>query len=74
MKLTYWVAPRLGDHRCYSLRGKTKKSVVEQLGEYTTAGVDEGFGKPRKVTVEYDSAFDLLVQCLQEGSINEGTD
>jgi hypothetical protein len=68
MKLTYWVATCLDDHRCYSVRGKTKKSVVEQLGSFDA----ESFGKPHKVTVEYESAFDLLVQCMQEGSINEG--
>jgi len=70
MKLTYWVANRLTDRCCYSIRKLTKKAVVEELKSHDK----EDYGEPHKITVEYDSAFDLLNQCLQEGSINEGTD
>ena len=65
MKLTYWVAPCRNDHQCYSLRGKTKKAVKAMLaaGDYAPGT----FGPIFKATFEYDSAFDLMKECLGEG-------
>ena len=60
MKLTYWVATSLNDHWCYSLRAKTKKEVLAMLANYTASD----FSEPKKVTVEYDDAFDLMAQCI----------
>jgi hypothetical protein len=66
MKLTYWVAECLDDASCYSIRCKTKREVVKAAAENPT-----GYGAPHKVVVEYAGAFDLLTQCLAEGSIYE---
>ena len=64
MKLTYWMAECLNDSAAYSIRRKTKRAVVEALRTEVYAG---NYGKPKKVTVEYVDAFDLLGQCLGEG-------
>jgi hypothetical protein len=65
MKLTYWIAECLDDHKCYNIRAKTKKEVVNILNN----GYDmTSFSEPRKVTVEYGDAFDLMRRCLSEGS------
>jgi hypothetical protein len=61
MKLTYWVATSLNDHWCYSIRKKTKKELVAELAEHYTK---TDFSEPKKVTVEYDDAFDLMLQCI----------
>ncbi len=65
MRLTYWVAKCLNDSPVYSIRRKTKKAVVEALdsGNWDASNYE----KPKKVTVEYRDAFDLLGQCLGEG-------
>jgi hypothetical protein len=63
MKLTYWIADCLDDSDVYSIRERTKKECAARrqvLGE-------QGYGKPRKVTVEYSDGFDLLNQCTCEG-------
>lgn len=64
MKLSYWVAPCLGDHMCYSIRAKTKKECVALVQE---TGSPESFGKPKRVEVEYDNALDLITLSLGEG-------
>lgn len=69
MKLTYWVAECLSDSTAYSIRERTRKAVVARLNETGPNRMAGSYGKPHKVVVEYDSAFDLLVQCLSEGSI-----
>lgn len=61
MKLTYWIAENERDHRCYSIRAKTKKAVMEELAQ---AWNPTHYSKPRKVTVEYLDGFDLVMQCL----------
>jgi hypothetical protein len=67
MKLTYWVAERLDDSPAYSIRERTRKAAKNAMVGQPHAS----FGTLHKVTVEYDSAFDLLKQCLQEGGIGE---
>jgi hypothetical protein len=65
VKLTYWIADHLHDHPCYSIRGRRRKDVKEQL---VSGGYDRAdFGKPRKVAIEYKDAFDLMNQLMQEG-------
>jgi len=66
MKLSYWVATQYKDSQCYNIRAKTKKEVVAILnsGEYRPSDYDF----PKKVTVEYRDAFDLMEQCMNEGS------
>ena len=54
-KLTVWIAVRTDDSEAYSLIGKTKKEVVEQLktacGEYEPVVKQE---------IYYTDAFDLF--------------
>jgi hypothetical protein len=66
MRLTYWIAVCLDDSEVYNIRAKTKKDVLRILKDSGNPdGV--GFGKPRKVTVEYEDNFDLMEQCMSEG-------
>jgi hypothetical protein len=61
-KLIYWVAVRTDDSPCYSLIGKTKKSVLEQL--------EHSFGEYEPVVkkeIYYKDAFDLFVWATSEG-------
>jgi len=60
--LTYWVAERLDDLECYNLRAKTKKEVVAMKAAHECAS---SYGEPKKVTVNYEDSFDLVVQCLK---------
>ena len=67
MKLTYWIANCMDDSQAYSIRRKTKKAVVEALEAHD----DEwkmSFSPPHKVTVEYKDSFELMMECMQEGS------
>jgi len=61
-KLVYWIAERTDDHPCYSIIGKTKKSVLEQIkhsfGEYEPVVKKELY---------YRDAFDLFDQVTGEG-------
>ena len=66
MRLTYWVAMCRNDSDRYSLRAKTKKEVEAMLSSGSYRPTD--FDPPKKVTVEYTDGFDLLQQCLCEGS------
>lgn len=63
MKLTYWIAECLNDAPCYSLIGKTKKSVVEQV-EQNPHG---RYAAPIKREIEYKDAFDLFEMLTGEG-------
>lgn len=78
MILTYWIAKRLDDGKCYSIREKTRKEVLRQLKEEKCVLVTEGYGKiykgehreydiPEKVVIHYTDSFDLLRQALGEG-------
>jgi len=70
-KLTYWVAPIKRDHACYNLRAKTRRQLKDQLA--SPAFDEADYGKPRKMVVEFQDAFDLLEQALSEGGIYEGS-
>lgn len=63
MKLTYWVAVCLDDADAYSIRTRTKRECVARV-----AG-QRGFAAPKRVTVEYDNAFDLLTQTTAESRL-----
>lgn len=62
MKLTYWVAKCINDSDVYSIRRKTKKSVLEAI-----KGNEGCYAEPKQVTVEYRNGFDLMEMCLGEG-------
>ena len=64
-KLTYWCAPILSDHPCYNIRTKTKKAALAEIEEYS----HQDYGKPQKVVIDYDNAFDLLQQVTGEGGV-----
>ena len=59
--LTVWIAVRTDDNSCYSLIGKTKKSVQEQLE--TAYGSYEPI---EKKVIYYKDAFDLFEKVTGE--------
>jgi hypothetical protein len=63
--LTYWVANCRNDHRCYNIRRKNKKEVLAEIAAHYKPS---DYGEPKKVSIEYESAFDLAEMCLGEGS------
>lgn len=63
-KLTYWVAACRSDAPCYSIIGKTRKSVKAQLD---SADDPDDFEKPVKRVIHYTDAFDLFEQVTCEG-------
>lgn len=70
-KLVYWVSECLDDHPCYSIIGKTKKSVIAQLkqqGHLETLGADGApYARPVKKEIPYRDAFDLFEWVTGEG-------
>ena len=62
MRLTYWLS-ECYESTTYSIRCKTKRAVVLTLASYDPTS----YGPVHKVSVEYDGAFDLLDQCMNEG-------
>ena len=70
MKLTYWKADCWSDSHAYSIRAKTKKECIALRAEAreTPEQVDDDFGPVEKVTVTYDSGFDLLEQVAGDPS------
>jgi hypothetical protein len=64
--LIYWVADCMTDSHAYSIRGKTRRDVTA-LRALATKVTD--YDKPRKVTVKFEDAFDLVRQALGEGGI-----
>ena len=67
MKLTYWVIPHQSDASCYNIRAKTKKAALAMAAEHWCESAFLS-ATVKKVTVEYADAFDLMEQCLEEGS------
>lgn len=61
VKVTYWVAPIVGDRPNFSIRERTKKACEAKR---RALGVN-GYLRPRKIEVHYTDAFDLVCQCLQ---------
>jgi len=72
MTLTYYVSECLNDSSAYNIRCLTKKECRAKMKDHNKEGGGARYGSPHKVTVEYSSGFDLLCQCLGEGSIYEG--
>ena len=65
MKLTYWISDCETDSSCYSIRKSTKKAVQLELDAYPEKGYPpSGMSKPRKVTVNYKNALELVELCL----------
>ena len=64
MKLTYWVVDHKSDSHVYNIRAKTRRGALDQIANHWN---ESDFDKPYKVTVEYRDAFDLLIQCSNEG-------
>lgn len=71
MTLTYWIADCLTDSKVYSVRARTRKECLRQLEEARPDPRERAadFDPPRKVVVEYSSAFDLIERALTEGGI-----
>ena len=64
MKLTYWVAVCKNDSTAYNIRTRSRRECLQQRREFG----EEDYGPATKVTVEYRDGFDLMLQCLSEGS------
>ena len=67
MKLTYWIATCMDDSQAYSIRRKTKKAVVEALESYDDKD-KLSYSPPHKVQIEYKDSFELMTECMDEGS------
>lgn len=63
-KLTYWVASVIDDADCYSIIGKTRKSVLEQIEQVSSP---ERYETPVKKDIYYKDAFDLFAWVTSEG-------
>jgi hypothetical protein len=76
----WWVADCLDDHRCYSIRARTRREVVALLQSMgcqpcgpagSPCWVDGDnharFAAIRKIEVPYTDTFDLIFQLLSEG-------
>ena len=62
MRLTYWYAERLDDHKSYSVIAKTKKDCVAQVAAHSFGR----FEPPVKKVIVYDDAFDLFERATGE--------
>ena len=62
--LTYWVARIKDDHSCYNIRAKTKKAVLADLDLHKIGNSLSHYDAPKKVSVYYENAFDLMLQCI----------
>ena len=82
MKLTYWFSARLDDSDVYSIRVKTRKECLDtrndiceqpkaKASEHVRSSWGAEFGPVVKVTVEYDSGFDLMQRCMSEDRLCE---
>lgn len=58
MKVTYWYAPHLSDSQRYAIRTRTKREALDFIASWDENG--RLYGHPRKVTLGYDNAFDLI--------------
>jgi hypothetical protein len=56
MKLTYWIAEN-EEEPCYSVIGKTKRAVIEQIESRRSLG---DYSPIEKKVIIYKDAFDLL--------------
>ena len=69
MKLTYWIAECQNDSPVYSVRTRTRRECYAKLRQRWGDEWPTNYAPPKKVTVEYDNAFNLMEQCLS----GEGT-
>ena len=63
--LTYWLAISATGHSVYNIRAKTKKEVLRLIGEHDSP---EDFSAPKKVSVDYESPFELMNKCMDENN------
>ena len=66
MKLTYWIA-EYRTNNDWNIRTRTKKQCLAERDSYRTGA----YGEPRKVTIEYTSAFDLMIQATNKSGLDE---
>jgi hypothetical protein len=79
---TFWKADCLDDANCYSIRGKTKKEVLELLknancilskdADGNPCFVDSDspvprFALPHKVTIQFEDRMGLINELMGEG-------
>ena len=64
MRLTYWYSRCPHDSDAYSVRTRTKRKATELVQQ---AYQSEDWEAPRKVTIEYQDAHDLMEMCSLEG-------
>ena len=76
MRISYWYARCKNDSDVYSHREKTKKACLSRCQKSWPGELNNGkpawtleYCKPVRVTVEYDSGFDLLINCTCEGRL-----
>lgn len=62
--LTYWHAEHRNDSQAYAIRTRTKREAVALKAIYP-----EAYGEIHKVSVDYFSPLDLLVQATEEGAL-----
>ena len=67
MKLKYWIAQCIPDRK-RSIRARTKKVCQAQLDSYSGFHF---YSEPRKVTIEYADAFDLMIQAINRSGLDE---
>ncbi len=66
--LTYWKIDCPNDSDALSIRTKTKREAADMLASDDFSHWREcGAQAPRKVTVAYRDAFDLMLECSQMG-------
>ena len=68
MKLSYFCCKNLTDSAALNIRAPSKKEAKRLRESYGSA---ENLTKPFRVTIEYESGFDLLFRCLSEGRLVE---
>ena len=66
MKLKYWIA-ECRTNNDWNIRTRTKKQCLAERDSYCT----NVYGEPRKVTIEYTSAFDLMIQATNKSGLDE---
>ncbi len=64
MKLTYWYSRCPDDGDVYSIRTQTKRAAIDRINDSEYS--HKHWPAPRKVTVEYSNAIDLLQICSDE--------
>ena len=73
MKVTYWYSRCPDDGNVYSVRAKTRKEAKALVDAENAQSAEfkggEHWEAPKKITIEYADAFDLIKQCTGEGGI-----